>query len=169
MTRALPLLSVPGMKNLAAEVWTYTQRTLTQGAASVAAAVEGSNITVYRGTSWAISLMGLGDLTGFDKVYLSVKRNQADSDDDAILRLSSAVGLECFNKATATASDGSLTLDDPVAGNITLTVAASVTQNAPLGKYKYDLKGVDTDGNPVTLLSIGGTFTVVADITRAVV
>jgi len=169
MTRAIPVLSLPGVKNLAAEVWSYVDRTLTQAAASVQAAVTGASITVYRGTTWSISLTGLGDLTAFDKIYCSVKRNAGQADSEAVLRLSDTDGLEWFNQvAAATPGDGSLVVTDAVIGAITLTVEAAVTQNAPLGTFLYDIKGVATDGNPVTLKSIGGQFVIAAEVTRAV-
>lgn len=167
-TDSLEALQSEGGGSSAADIWAYATRTLTQGAASVLAAVTGSNITVYRGTTWSISLTGLGDLTTYDTIYFSVKRKHSESDDDAILRLSNAVGLERFNRAAATAANGSLVIDNAALGNITLTVQASITKDALSGQYLYDVKGVDTDGNPVDIKSIGGTFTISPDVTRAV-
>lgn len=153
------------------DIWGHTTRTLTQGAASVTAAVEGDVITVYRGTYWSVSLTGLGDLSNYDTIYFSVKRSFSDSEDDAILRVKNdASGLERFNKATpAAATNGTIAIDDVAAGDITITVDEVETQNAPVqGGFKYDVKGVDADGQ-VDLLSIGdGKFNISGDVTRAV-
>lgn len=150
----------------AADVWAYATRTLTQGAAAVAAAVDGADVTVYRGTTWSVTLTGLPNLDTYDTVYLSVKRRLSDTDDEALLRVSDSVGLERFNGATATA--GNATLTRPSSTSITVTVDETVADDAPLVTgYVYDVKGVDDDGN-VDLLSIGGAWTVAGDVTRAV-
>lgn len=167
MTRALPLLSVPGMKNLAAEIWAYAPRTLTQAVASVVAAMTGSNITVYRGTSWAISLTGLGSLVGYSKIYFSVKRSVMDADVQAEIRVSTA-GLERVHRAApVSSSNGLITVDEVNAGNLTITLDEVETQNTYPGTYLYDIKLITLAGE-VSLLSSGGFFTIVGDITRQV-
>lgn len=150
----------------AADVWGYATRTLTQAAASVTSAVTGSTITVYRGTTWSITLTGLADNSNYDEVYFSVKRNVNQADTAAYLRVSLGTGLERFNGAAATAGDATLTL--PSSTSVTITVDESVTDDAPLMTgLIYDVKGVDNDGN-VDILSIGGTFNVEGDVTRAI-
>ena len=152
-------------------VWTNSTRTLTQSAASVTAAVSGSTITVYRGTTWSISLTGLGDISTYDTVYFSVKENLSDSDDNAILRVkNSASGLLRWNKAAVlTDTNGVITIDDAAAGNITITVLEAETASAPVASsYSYDIKGVDNDGQ-TDMISIGlDSFVVAGDVTRAI-
>lgn len=159
------------MSDIASRVWATTVRTLTQGAASVTAAVVGSTVTVYRGSTWVIALTGLGSLTDYDTIYFSVKEHVADSDNDAVLRVKDdASGLLRWNKAAvATATNGVITIDDAAAGDITITVLEAETQNAAVrGGYSYDVKGVDDDGQ-VDLLSLGdGAFEVAGDVTRAI-
>ena len=149
----------------------FSTRTLTQAAANVIAAVSGSSITVYRGTTWSISLTGLGDISAYDTIYFSVKEKLSDADSSAYLRVRNAAsGLERFNKAAPTAAaNGTIAIDDAGAGNITITVQEEETVNAPLlDAFYYDVKGVDDDGN-VDLLSVGsGQFTVAGDVTRAI-
>lgn len=164
--------SIAALNNLsAAAVWAYATRTLTQTAASVVAAVTGTSITVYRGTTWSISLTGLGDLSAYDTIYFSVKEGLNDSDDNAILRVKNAAsGLERINKAAPTAAtNGTITVDDAAAGDITITVQEAETQNMPLiTNYHYDVKGIDNNGN-VDLKSVGvNKFTISGDVTRKI-
>lgn len=153
------------------DIWGHTTRTLTQGAASVTAAVVGDEITVYRGTTMSVSLTGLGDLSGYSKLYFSVKRSFSDSDDDAILRVSDeASGLEKVNGADPTsATNGTITIDDVNNGDITITVDELETAKLSVqGGLKYDVKGIGSGGD-VNLLSIGdGKFNVSGDVTRAI-
>ncbi len=159
------------MSDIASRVWSTATRTLTQGAASVEAAVSGSTITVYRGTTWVISLTGLGDISTYDTIYFSVKRDIADSDDDAVLRVKDdASGLLRWQKAAVdTATNGVITIDDAVAGDITITILEAETDDAAVRDgYYYDIKGVDNDGQ-VDLISFGDkAFNVTGDITRVI-
>jgi hypothetical protein len=155
----------------AQEVWEYTTRTLTQSAASVAAAVQGDRITVYRGTRWSITLTGLGNISALDRVYFSVKKSWRDSENDAMVRLrNGSNGLLRINKAAATSSSaGTLTINDAVTGSITITIAASETDAVVPDLYDYDIKGIDTNGDPVTMLAYGeNKFVIKGDITQAI-
>ncbi len=159
---------------IAALVWTYVTRTLTQSAASVAAAVEGSTITVYRGTTWTIALTGLGSLSGYSKILFTVKDDAEDADTDAILQVgkysAGTDGLLRLNGAAyGTASDGSIAVDDASAGNITITVKpAATTQCAVRGGLHYDVKLI-TGAGVVALKTIGvGKFNIRADVTRTI-
>lgn len=166
-TRSFQVEAAPSTLT-AADVWTYATRTLTQSAASVTAAVSGSDITVYRGTTWSISLTNIGALTSYDKVYMTVKASPIQADSDAVLQVFNDTddGLIYFNGAApASVANGLITIDDIPTGDITVTVQPAETISAPLGTYHYDVKGVDFDGLVVEL-SAGGKFTVSADITR---
>lgn len=168
-------LNDPTAAAVAAAVWAYATRTLTQSAASVASAVAGDKITVYRGTTWSISLTGLGSLANYDTVYFTAKESERDTDANAILQVKNAAsGLVRFNKAAPLAgTNGTITVDNAANGDITITVQEEETQNAPLvPNIFYDVKGVDSDGN-VDLVAVSDRdndkgFNVEADITRAI-
>ena len=150
--------------------WSSTTRTLTQSAASVTAAVSGTTITVYRGTTWSIAITALGDISAYDIVYFSVKEKYSDSDNNAVLRVKDdASGLLRWQKAAVTtATNGYITIDNAVTGAITITVLEAETDDAEVRQgYYYDIKGVDNDGQ-VDLISVGGIFNVSADVTRAI-
>lgn len=175
-TNELQVDDVPGLiaalnDITAAAVWASASRTLTQGAASVTAAVSGDTITVYRGTTWSIALTGLGDISAYDTVYFSVKHKVDDSDDNAWLRVKDAAsGLLRFMKAApAAATNGTITIDDAVAGDITITINEAETAGVTVrDDLYYDIKGVDNDGQ-VDLLSFGDkAFNISGDITRAI-
>lgn len=136
--------------------------------AATATVSSGTTITVYRGTTWSVSITGLGNLSAYNTIYFSVKRNLDEGDNRAVLRVRNvAAGLERFNSSAPTASNGTITVDNATAGNITITIQEAETQNAPLGNFLYDIKGIDDDGSVVELSS-GGTFTIAGDVTRAI-
>jgi len=152
--------------DLIAGVWAYATRTLTQSAASVTSAVSGTTISVQKAVTWSISLSGLGALGSYDKLYFTVKTGVSSSDDEAIVQIEKTAGLLRLNGAAATAAQGSLTVDDAVAGDYTITVSAVATaQIAVKSGLKYDLK--KTYDGTVTAVSGVGTFNVTEVVTLA--
>lgn len=148
--------------------WELSPRTLTQSAASVASAVSGEEVTTYRGTFWDVTLTGLPDLSDRTDVYLAIKENQDDSDDDAIVLWSLSTGLERLNGAVATASDGALTV--PVGDtsvNVTLKASAAATLDIQRGYY-YGIKRIASSDGEAHATSEGGRWDVEADTPRAV-
>lgn len=132
----------------AASVWSYTPRTLTQPGASVVSAVSGSELTVFAGVLWSISLTGLGNLTGRTKLWFSVKEFKTDTDDNALCRVEETAGLERINKTTGTAGNATITVDDLTDGDITIKVQAEETVKLleAIGKAWYDVKWSDAAG-----------------------
>lgn len=150
--------------------WAGQAATADNEAATVVSPVSGSTITVYRGTTWSISLTNIGPLTSYDTIYFSVKHRIQDTENQAVLRVKNAAsGLERFNGAAPTAAaNGTITIDNAGTGDITITIQEEETQNAPLAAgLHYDVKGVDADG-AVTVLTIGTTFNISGDVTRAI-
>jgi hypothetical protein len=111
----------------AESVWTQSPRTLTQSAASIAAAVAGSAITIHRGDTTSIAITGLGNISARTKLWFTVKRNAAEADSAAIVQVTEAGGLITLNGAAGTTGDGAITIDDATTGNITITLKASST------------------------------------------
>lgn len=164
--------TVTGIAGESAEtIWTYSPRTLTQSGTSVVAAVSGGTISITRGDTLSASITGLGSLVGFVSLDWSVKDNLTDSDDDAIIRIRlNASGLDDgllrINGAAAPdATKGSITIDDAGDGDITIALAADITDDLEIRDHDYDIQLILAAS--VTTLSIG-TATVVADVTRAV-
>ena len=149
-----------------AAVWGNSTRTLTQSAASVVAAVSGSDITTLRGDTMNVSLTGLGDLSSYARIIYTAKRDTASSDTEAIIQVDNVTGLIRINGAAGTAGNGSLTVNDVVAGNIRIIVNAAEMALID-GVLMYDVQGITAAG-VVTTVSDSGKHTVSADITRAV-
>lgn len=157
---------IGGIANLAATIWGYVTRTLTQSAASVAAAVAGSAISVKRGDTISASLTGLGGIVGRSKLWFTVKTSYRDRDSKSIIQIEESVGLLYLNGISAdTPANGSVTVDDENGGDI--TIALDELETAKLETVAglfYDVQ-VLISGNIQTLTE--GTLNVTSDITRA--
>jgi len=152
---------------VAADVWGYASRTLTQTAAQVAAVLAGSTITCQRGDTLTAALTNIGALTGYSKLWFTVKENKAHTDAQAILLLEKTAGLTVVNGAVyTTTTDGSITISDEATGDITITIKPAVTDDLPVMTGYYDIQMLTSGGVVSTLTA--GTFTVTADVTRAV-
>lgn len=165
-------LAADAAAEIAAANWSYSSRTLTQSAAAIAAAVAGSTVTITRGDTLSATLTNIGSLTGYVSLDFTVKEDKSDSDANAILRIrknASGVddGLLRANKAAATATDGSITINDMPTGDITIALAATVTDDLvpQMGLY-YDIQLITA--TTVTTMT-AGTCNIEADVTAAVV
>jgi hypothetical protein len=149
-------------------VWSESTRTLTQSAASVAAAVAGATLTIKRGDSLSASLTGLGDISAASKLWFTVKDNLADVDSASIIQIDDATGLLYLNGAAGTAANGSITVDDAVAGDITIALDEAETDDlvATNGLY-YDVQMLDASGDVTTLTE--GPCNITGDVTRSIV
>ncbi len=132
---------------------------------TVTSPVSGSTITAIRGDTLVAVLENIGALTGYSKVYFTVKRDYADADTAAIIQIEKTAGLKYLNGAVGTPANGSLTIDDEASGDITIALDETETAKLDPGVYSYDVQVVRTAGTVSTLTE--GTFTVAADITRA--
>lgn len=151
----------------AAAVWAYTPRTLTQTAAAVASVMAGTSLTITRGDTLSATLTGLGNITGYANLWFTVKWATSDLDAAAIIQIDTDTGLLTVNGAAATAGNGSITVDDATAGDITIGIDEAATAwLVPATGYVYDVQVLRSTGAVNTLTS--GLLTVAADVTRAV-
>lgn len=150
----------------AAQVWAYATRALTTGAIT-ATSLTATRLTIYRGTTWAIALTDMGAVTGYSKIYFTVKAHPNDADTKALVQIEIAGGLSRLNGAAyGTAADGAITVDDAATGDVTITLkpAASAKLATATNLYfdvKYIVSGVVTVG-------AAGFLTISPDITKAV-
>lgn len=151
----------------AAAVWAYATRTLTQTAAAVAAALAGSTINIRRGDTLTVSITGLGDLTARTKLWIAGKADRGHPDTAAVFVIEETADLQVINGSTATTpTNGTLTVTDAVAGNLTIVLAGVETAKlAELTGGVYDVQILEAAG-PRTLTD--GTLNVTLDVTRAV-
>jgi len=171
-TRTLTSLSTL-VSSIAAAVWAYATRTLTTTPSAISSQVSGSSISQHRGDTWSFQLTGLGSVSGRVKLWFTVKNgvgNPTDADSMVQILLTEPAddddGLQYLNGAVAAdASQGSLTVDDEDAGDITITIAAAATAVlSPGDGYVYDIQ-VATDSATTTLSD--GSFAITEDVTRA--
>ena len=109
----------------------------------------------------------MGDITSYANVWFTVKWATSDADSAAIVQIDTDTGLLTVNGATAAAGDGSIAVDDDSAGDITITLNASVTDDlTPATWLVYDVQWQTAAGAIHTLTS--GAAVVAADVTRAV-
>jgi hypothetical protein len=127
-----------------AAVWSFATRTLTQAAASVIAAVSGSVVTQPRATTWNFSITGLGNITARTDLYFTIKRRTTDADTAAVVQIEETAGLIVINGgAPAAAGNGTLTVTDAVAGDVTVTLAAIESEKLrATDNLQYDFKMV---------------------------
>lgn len=124
----------------ASDIWGHTPRTLTQTAAEVQAALEGSRIAIHRGDDLSVSLTGLGSLASRTHLWFTVKRDKSDVDTAAIIQITEGEGLTRLNGAEGTVANGSLTVDDEDAGNITIVLKAVETAKLRRANLHYDVQ-----------------------------
>jgi hypothetical protein len=138
---------------------------------SVSSAISGTTITILRGDTFECSISDLGSLASYVSLDFTVKADKSDADTAALIRIRlNASGLEdgllTLNGAVpSNASDGSIAITDAATGDITITLAASCTDDLPTGTYAYDVQLIEV-GDVSTLTS--GKASVTADVTRAV-
>ncbi len=141
--------------------------TFSQAAAATSTApISSGGLSAKRGDTFSTSITGLGSLTGRTKLWFTVKSGLiSDNDTDSIIQIEESGGLLYLNGAAyGTASDGSLTVTDANAGDVTITLKPAASKLLPIGTYHYDVQVLNTI---VTTLA-EGDFVTVVDVTRAV-
>ena len=98
-------------------------------------------ITQERATTWTFNITGMGSLAGRTALYFAIKRVLTDGDADAMVLIEETAGLQVINGGVApTAGNGSITVTDVAAGNITVTLAA--VESAKLNETRMAFWGV---------------------------
>lgn len=150
----------------AGDPWAAPVRTLTMSAASIAAMVAGSSITVLRGDTWSISLTSLGNISARSKLWFTLKRNFHEEDSGAVVQIEETLGLARLNGADGTASHGALSVTDETSGALTITLKPAATSQLQPASLRYDIQMLTTTGAVQTLTE--GTLIILADVTKAI-
>ena len=146
--------------------WSTLVRTLTMSAVAVISAVDGDDIAILRGDTFSATITGLGDLSVQTGLWFSVKVQRSDADGASIIQISEDAGLLFLNGAAAgVAANGSIVINDPVTGSITITLEAAETDDLRPQALHYDIQMATATA--VTTLS-EGSARVVADVTRVI-
>lgn len=124
--------------------------------------------TRRRGDRWSVSITGMGSLVGRNALWVTLKRTTSLSDAKSTLQVTELDGLLVLNGTAVTGGDAALasvTVDDEDAGDITFDVAGEASAQVDPRQYVYDVQALLSPDGPDTMDH--GTFTVVADVTRA--
>lgn len=153
--------------NTARQVWTHPNRRLTQALQDLAQELAMAAISIRRGDSITLEFTGLGNLENADNIWFTVKDRFGDPVDTlAQLQVSLVDGLLHLNGSSeVTAEDGTIVVDDPISGDLSITLEPSSSALlVPGSGYEYDLQVVRTTGAINTLEA--GNVTIQRDITR---
>ncbi len=150
----------------AADVWAYATRRLTQTASEIEDAITGDQISVRKHSTLSVSFTGLGNLATRTGLYFTLKRYATDADGDALIQVDESNGLKVIDAETAaTPANGSITVTDEDAGDLTVTVAAAETGKLDAAtSLIYDVKLITATA--ATVLT-EGTAKITAVATRA--
>lgn len=158
------------LADMAETIWTYARRSLTTTAAEMAATLDGSTITIQRGDTLDIELIGLPTLDeepAAAAFTIKSSRNLDDEDAEAILQIT-LDGLAVLAGQTPDA-DQTATLEIDVDGDettATITATAAATAALPaISDGRYDLQVIDDEGTVRTITS--GIAKITRDVTRA--
>lgn len=149
-------------------IWAYARRTLTVPASS-GEEPTGSNIAILRGDTWSVDIEGLGDISARAKLWFTVKKRRSDVDSESIIQIEETAGLVYLNgeDASARAANGSITVTDAAAGNITIKLDEAETAILIHDDgLPYDVQMLDTDADVTTLTIAAASVT--DDVTRAI-
>lgn len=113
-----------------------------------------SEIIMYNGDTRIFHGTVLNGTTAYDLrgmyVMFTVKRKVTDSDEEALI-------AKDIGPLTGTAAE---------AGQFSITLDSTDTQNLAAGNYVYDFQLVDVTQSPHVVTTLGaGTFTIVAGVT----
>jgi hypothetical protein len=108
-----------------------------------------TSVYMQRSADFEWEFYGLGDLTGRTNLFFTVKfmkNKDSDTDAQSVIQIEETEGLIYINQGDAeTPLNGTLTVTDEIAGNITVTLAAAETDKlAPNLAYRYDVKKDNT-------------------------
>ena len=129
----------------------------------------GKRIYVKRGDSFSASLTGLGSIANRSKLWFTVRKSKSDLDIEVVIQIEVTAGLVRVNgmDASARSSNGSITVDDEDAGNITIELDEAETRAlSRASDLYYDVQVLTTGGDVNTLTY--GDLDVVLDVARAV-
>lgn len=98
-------------------------------AATARAVLQGDTIGVTRGDTLRVSLTDLGDISGRQKLWLTVKQSKEAADSAAIIQIEETDRLTLLNgSAPANSAWGIMTVVDQAAGDVNIVLYASATK-----------------------------------------
>lgn len=131
------------------------------------------DLELYRGDTWIQPISGLGDLTGWTRIWLTARRDKDNSDGQSqiLIQLSDPAdpsdGLRYIaGGPAAIPANGSVTVTDVPRGNLLARLeAVEAAKLQPSARWYYDAQW--TDGTDVKTPR-RGYLLILTDVTRAV-
>lgn len=128
----------------------------------------GSAINCKRGDTLTVDFTALGDISSRSKFWFTVKTDPNDLDTAAIIQIEESAGLLYINGAVAaTAGNGSITVTDASAGDLTIVLDEGETDDLSVKPSLYYDVQMLTSAAVVTTIT-EGRFNITADVTRAI-
>lgn len=136
--------------------------------ASVAAASQNTDeVTIVRGDTMRRSWTALGNISTRTKLWFTAKNSKQQEDADALIQIEETEGLLTINGEPAeTAALGSITVTNATTGAITVYLDESLT--AELAVVEGAVFDISWLGATDVTTPVDGSFSVTADVTRAV-
>jgi hypothetical protein len=128
----------------------------------------GADVEIVCGDTLVLMFLRLGDISGRDKLWFTLKADRSDDADSAsLIQIEETAGLEYIDGAAATVpGNGTITVIDAPSGDITVGLAAveAAKLDDDTGHLSYDVQMLA--GTTITTLVMGGAV-IVADATKA--
>lgn len=124
--------------------------------------------TLYalRGDSMTLNFAGLGNITGRDSLWFTVKQRRSHADADSMIQIEETAGLMYIAGGVAdTPLNGAIVVTDAGDGDLTVTLAPVEVAKMPVDRtLYYDVQVLESGAvsTPAT-----GTIVFTADVTRA--
>ena len=148
-------------------VWNCARRTLTMPITLLKSMLRGEKLELLRGDTLDLPILALGDLTTATELWFTVKKQLSDADTASEIQISLTGGLLAIAGAVAaTPANGSITIDDLAAGNVTIALTAE-----EMAKLDIDFVGywdIQKAVGVVATTLTRGNAQVLGDSTRSV-
>lgn len=120
--------------------------------------VAGSSLTIYQDSDVDLNITLGTDLTGWQKLWFTMKKSQDDTDAESYLQIEAESGvgsslLYINQTAAATATNATLSVTTLATGVINATLQNVESAKIPRGNYWWDCRWMDASGNvkPLTI------------------
>lgn len=149
--------------SLVSNVWNYLSRTLTNDELQDTGV--NYDYSFYKYATVSVPIVSLGDLTDVTDMWFTVKKDVNQEDLDSILQIGLNDGLlYLYGVTTPTPTDGDISVDSLVDGDITISLLASATTTLPTGENRY--YDVKVDRNGVIEILRSGNIDILIPVTR---
>lgn len=136
---------------------------------SIISRISGDDIQILRGDTMELSFSRMGSIADRDNIWFSVKDDKDNTDNNATIQIDELTGmLRIEGGAPTAAANGSITVTDAAAGNLTVWMdAAESLKLEDIGNFYYDIQVLYDDGTVSTVLR--GRAYIIGDVTRRIV